>query len=78
MLTDTFVDVAAAGVLTTSKVSAWIQVPITATADHQPDEYWVENLVVYGACLVNDVVRVYGKCTVGPTHGVFVIPWVWY
>ena len=76
-ITDTFVDVAVAGVLTTSAVEAWIQVPAAATADHQSDEYWVENLSVYGGCLVNGTIRVFGKCTLGSTNGVFVVQWVW-
>ncbi len=75
--TDAFVDVASPGVATTSDVEAWIQVPAAGTADHTSDEYWVENIQVFGACLVDGTVRVYGKCTLGLAQGTYVVKWVW-
>lgn len=55
---DTTVDVAAAGVVSTSLVEAWIR-PV-ATADHSVDEHIVETLKVVGAYLSDDNIRIYG------------------
>ncbi len=75
--TNAFVDVVVSGVLTTSHVEAWIQPPAADTADHTSDEYWVESLQVYGACMVDGIIRIFGKCYLGATQGVFVTKWVW-
>lgn len=56
---DTFVDVATAGVLSTSLVEAWMHGG-TATADHSIDEHQVETVKVWGKFLSAGNIRIYG------------------
>lgn len=67
-----------AGILAGSRVEVWIEVPASVAGDHQPDEYWVEDLAVYGGTIVAGVgFTAYVKCNTGHAVGDFVLAWVW-
>jgi hypothetical protein len=55
---DTFADVVAAGVISTSCVEAWIHP--AATADHTVDEHMLETLKVFGIYISDGNIRIHG------------------
>lgn len=59
---DAFVDVATAGVISTSLIEAWMHGG-TATADHTVDEHMLETVKVFGRFLSNGNIRIYGLQT---------------
>jgi hypothetical protein len=84
---DAVVDVAAAGVVSSSAIEAWIR-PV-ATADHTVDEHMVETIRVSGSYLSDGNIRIRGFNTnqvTGPAWmklpmpmlvGQFNVWWVW-
>jgi len=76
-------DVATAGVVTGSKVEAWIQP--ADTADHTADEHRIEHLRVTAVWKVNDTITITGVLDDPPIngrapsllYGVWNIGWVW-
>lgn len=61
-----------------SRVEAWLEVPASGTAEHDPDDHWVESLQVYaGKVAAGTGFTIYGKCNLGFAHGRFTVAWVW-
>jgi hypothetical protein len=67
-----------AEILSTSVVEAWVDVPAAGTADHTPDEHWVEELRVRAGNIVPGVgFTIYGIIGLGKAIGTFRVNWVW-
>lgn len=65
-----------AAITGTSLVEAWI-FPAT-TADHNPDEHWVEDLTIAAGNIVAGTgFTIYAMCNKGRAHGLYNIAWVW-
>ena len=80
---DVTLDVATAGVISTSLIEAWI-LP-AATTEHSIDEHRIENLRVSATWKVNGTITIFGVCTDPPVggqtpgklYGNYNIGWVW-
>lgn len=66
------------GIVSGSRVEAWLEVPAGGANDHTDDEYWAEDLHVYAGKIVAGVgFTIFAKCNTGRSTGQWRVSWVW-